>query len=140
MKKCLKKVMVCVAAAALALGGVGAMPAAAAAQTVSPLYDNRVQVIANLYIEGGTVYFSAWAQSLEKITSATMRVNCEKTTYDGEFIRRKPAVNTSTLLPVIASGTMNAEAGYVYTVYATADITFADGTKESYTDIISQNY
>ncbi len=140
MKKCLKKVMVCVAALALALGGIGAMPVAAAAQTVSPLYEKRVEVVANISIVGGTVYFDGWAKSAEKITSVAMRVNCEKTTYDGEFVRRKPAVNTSTLMPVIASGTMQAEAGYVYTVYATADVTFADGTKGSYTDAISQNY
>lgn len=142
MKKYLKKVLVCVAAATLAVGGIGAMPAAAVAhaQTESPQYDNRVVVIADLSIEGDTVNFSARAMSLDEITSVTMRVNCEKTTYEGEFVRRKPAKNTSTLLPVIASGTMQAEKGYVYTVYATADVTFADGTKASYTDTKSQSY
>lgn len=140
MKNYLKKVMVCVAAAALAVAGVGAMPAAAVAQTASPQYDNRVVVIADLSIDGDKVYFSARAMSFEEITSVTMRVNCDKTTYEGEFVRRKPAWNTSTLLPVIASGTMQAEEGYVYTVYATADVTFADGTKVSYTDTKSQNY
>lgn len=116
------------------------MPAAAAAQIVSPQYDNRAQVIANLHIDGSTVYFSAKARSSEKITSVTVRVKCDKTTPEGEFVRRKTDRAESTLMPVIASGTMQAEAGYVYTVYATAEVTFADGTKESYTDTISLNY
>lgn len=140
MKNYLKKVMVCVAAAALAVAGAGAMPAAAVAQMESPQYDNRVVVTANLYIDGGTVYFSGWAQSLEEITSVALRLKCDKTTYDGEFVRRKTDRTDSTLMPAIASGTMQAEAGYVYTVYAIAEVTFADGTKESYTDTKSQNY
>lgn len=140
MKKYLKKVLVCVAAAALAVAGIGAMPAAAVAQMVSPQYDNRVVVIADVSIDGDTVYFSGRAESLDEITSVTMRVNCDKVTYMGEFVRRKPAWNTSTLLPVIASGTMQAEKKHMYTVYATADVTFADGTKASYTDAKSIIY
>lgn len=141
MKKWLKRMMVLLGVAALAAGGRGITALAAVKQPDSLQYFDDTYAVANMRVEDGTIYCTGMAMSSRKITSVTLSGNCEKTTYDGEFVRRKPLFSkTSESVPLTIGQTMQAEAGYVYTLTLRGTVTFADGTITAISDTAVLNY
>lgn len=141
MKKRLKRVMVLLLAAALAAGGRGVSALAAAKQPDSPQVLDETYAKATMQVIDGTIYCKGKAMSYAEITSVTLSGNCEKHTYDGEFVRRKPLFpTTSTEVPLIITQTMQAEPGYVYTLILRGTVTFADGTIQAISDTATINY
>lgn len=141
MKRWLKRMMVLLVAAALAAGGRGIGALAAVKQPDSPQVLDDAYARATMQVIDGTIYCEGKAMSYAEITSVTLSGNCEKYTYAGEFVRRKPLFSTtSTTVPLYITQTMQAEEGYVYTLKVRGTVTFADGTIQAISDTATLNY
>ncbi|MGN1083403.1 MAG: hypothetical protein ACI4QX_00235 [Lachnospiraceae bacterium] len=141
MKKLLKKAMLLLTVFAVVTVGSGTYASAAVPEPVSPQYDNRVSLSVRLTIYEDTAYCSATVSSPEEITSVRVEMTYEKNTYAGEFYMRVNFIpGTATELPYTKSETIFADPGYVYTLYVTATVDFADGTSTSITESRTVNY